>query len=163
ANHVGVVFAERILGLERDGDRFADLLEVERVLDLREDARMPAMEVGDRLGRFLEPRVARVEQLEGDREDGVGGDVHRGGGRGAYVVGVARHCTARLRPASMNRLGTMRLLGGRDPAAFLARFWQKRALFVPDAVSGFEGIASYAQLATLAQRDDVESRLVMRQ
>jgi 50S ribosomal protein L16 3-hydroxylase len=55
------------------------------------------------------------------------------------------------------------LLGGRSVAAFLARHWQKDALFVRDAIPAFTGPFDAAQLARLAQRDDVESRLVVRE
>jgi 50S ribosomal protein L16 3-hydroxylase len=54
------------------------------------------------------------------------------------------------------------LLGGRSVAAFLARHWQKEALLVRGAIPGFAGPFSAAQLKALAQRDDVESRLVVR-
>jgi len=55
------------------------------------------------------------------------------------------------------------LLGGLAPAAFLRRHWQKRALLVRDAIRGFGGLASRAELFRLACRDDVESRLVLRE
>jgi 50S ribosomal protein L16 3-hydroxylase len=53
-------------------------------------------------------------------------------------------------------------LGGRAPAEFLRRFWQKEALLVRAAVPGFAGLLSSRELAALAMRDDVESRLVVR-
>ena len=52
-----IVVAERVLRLERHRDRVADLLGVQRLLDLRKDARMPAVQVGDRLA--ASPRAAR--------------------------------------------------------------------------------------------------------
>lgn len=55
------------------------------------------------------------------------------------------------------------LLGGLTPAAFLRRYWQKRALLVRDAIRGFNGLLSPPQLLRLAFRDDVESRLVLRE
>ncbi|MFI4952039.1 MAG: JmjC domain-containing protein [Burkholderiales bacterium] len=55
------------------------------------------------------------------------------------------------------------LLGGLTPAAFLRRHWQKRALLVRDAIPGFSGLLSRAELFRLAGRDDVESRLVLRE
>jgi len=55
------------------------------------------------------------------------------------------------------------LLGGLTPAAFLRRHWQKRALLVRDAIRGFRGLVSHAELFRLACRDDVESRLVLRE
>jgi len=55
------------------------------------------------------------------------------------------------------------LLGGLTPAAFLRRHWQKRALLVRDAIRGFGGLLTRAELFRLACRDDVESRLVLRE
>ncbi|HEX4884151.1 MAG TPA: cupin domain-containing protein [Casimicrobiaceae bacterium] len=55
-----------------------------------------------------------------------------------------------------------RLLGGQSPAAFLARHWQKEALRIPAALPGFQGPFDLAALRALALRDDVESRLVVR-
>jgi len=60
----------------------------------------------------------------------------------------------------MARPGT--LLGTLTPRAFLARHWQRDALLVRDAVPRFEGFATLPELARLAGRDDVESRLVVR-
>lgn len=56
-----------------------------------------------------------------------------------------------------------RLLGGLSPAAFLARHWQKRALRVASALPGFHGPFDLAALKRLAARDDVESRLIVRE
>jgi 50S ribosomal protein L16 3-hydroxylase len=53
-------------------------------------------------------------------------------------------------------------LGGLSPRAFLRRYWQKRPLFVPQALPGFAGIIDRRALAALAMRDDVESRIVER-
>lgn len=55
------------------------------------------------------------------------------------------------------------LLGGLTPAGFLRRHWQKRALLVREAIRGFRGIVSDTRLFRLACRDDVESRLVLRE
>ncbi len=49
------------------------------------------------------------------------------------------------------------------PAAFLRRHWQKRPLLVRGAIRGFGGLLSRAELFRLACRDDVESRLVLRE
>lgn len=54
------------------------------------------------------------------------------------------------------------LLGGRTARAFLARHWQREALLVRGAVPGFTGMLGRKALLTLAGRDDVESRLVVR-
>jgi 50S ribosomal protein L16 3-hydroxylase len=56
----------------------------------------------------------------------------------------------------------LRLLGGLSARAFLRRYWQKRPLFVPNALPGFAGVAELRRLAALAARDDVESRIVER-
>jgi len=55
-----------------------------------------------------------------------------------------------------------RMLGGLSPRAFLCRYWQKRPLFVPEALPGFGGVIEKRALAALARRDDVESRIVER-
>jgi 50S ribosomal protein L16 3-hydroxylase len=56
-----------------------------------------------------------------------------------------------------------RLLGGRTVGAFLHRHWQREALLVRAAMRGFTGLHSRARLTALACRDDVESRLVVRE
>jgi 50S ribosomal protein L16 3-hydroxylase len=52
------------------------------------------------------------------------------------------------------------LLGGLSASAFLRQYWQKKPLLVRQAVAGFGGLLSRAELFALAGRDDVESRLV---
>ncbi len=54
------------------------------------------------------------------------------------------------------------LLGGRTPRAFLARHWQRAALRVRGALPGFSGLFTRRELFALATRDDVESRLIVR-
>ncbi|MEX0637114.1 MAG: cupin domain-containing protein, partial [Burkholderiales bacterium] len=54
----------------------------------------------------------------------------------------------------------LQLLGGLGARQFLRRHWQKRPLLVRGALPGFRGTATRAQLAALAARPDVESRLV---
>jgi 50S ribosomal protein L16 3-hydroxylase len=54
------------------------------------------------------------------------------------------------------------LLGGLSPAAFMRRHWQKKPLLIRQAVPGVVPPADRAALVALAQRDDVESRLVVR-
>jgi len=54
------------------------------------------------------------------------------------------------------------LLGGTTARAFLRRFWHKEALRVTGALPEFRGLHSLAELKTLAARDDVESRLIVR-
>ena len=55
------------------------------------------------------------------------------------------------------------LLGGLSPAAFLARHWQREALRIAAALPGFTGPFDLRSLKRLAMRDDVESRLVVRE
>lgn len=54
------------------------------------------------------------------------------------------------------------MLGGMTAQQFLRRHWQKRPLLVRGALPRFRGVARPAQLAALAARPDVESRLVRR-
>jgi len=54
------------------------------------------------------------------------------------------------------------LLGGHSPSTFLRRFWQKEALLVRGAFPEFAGLFAREELFALAGRDDVESRLVIR-
>ncbi|MFN7196739.1 MAG: cupin domain-containing protein, partial [Hylemonella sp.] len=55
------------------------------------------------------------------------------------------------------------LLGGLSPAAFMRRHWHKRPLLVRQALPGFKPLLGRAELFALAQREDVESRLVRQQ
>ena len=55
------------------------------------------------------------------------------------------------------------LLGGLTRAEFLRRHWQKKPLLVRHAVPGFRGCVSRRSLFSLASRDDVESRIVLRE
>ena len=54
------------------------------------------------------------------------------------------------------------LLGGLSPQAFMRRHWQKKPLLIRQAVPGVLPVVSRAQLFELAAREDVESRLVVR-
>lgn len=54
------------------------------------------------------------------------------------------------------------LLGGLSPQVFLRRHWQKRPLFVRQALPGFRGAIEKNALFALAARGEVESRLVER-
>lgn len=54
------------------------------------------------------------------------------------------------------------LLGGLSPATFMRRHWHKKPLLVRQAGAGLEPPVDRAELFRLAQRDDVESRLVLR-
>ncbi|MDE2080867.1 MAG: cupin domain-containing protein [Burkholderiales bacterium] len=55
------------------------------------------------------------------------------------------------------------LLGGLSPARFMARHWQKQPLLVRQAWPGVQPPLGRAALFALAARDDVESRLVVRE
>ncbi|MEW6119900.1 MAG: cupin domain-containing protein [Pseudomonadota bacterium] len=52
------------------------------------------------------------------------------------------------------------LLGGLSPGRFLREYWHKKPLLVRNAIPGFSGLLSPADMQALARRDDVESRLV---
>jgi 50S ribosomal protein L16 3-hydroxylase len=54
------------------------------------------------------------------------------------------------------------LLGGLTARDFLRGYWQKRPLFVRDALPQFQGVVDARTLSGLAARDDVESRIVER-
>src|SRR4051812_20527068 len=68
----------------------------------------------------------------------------------------------------MNLREPLALLGGRSPAAFMRDHWQKRPLLIrgafplADAVGAPLSPVAPAELFALAARDDVESRLVLR-
>jgi 50S ribosomal protein L16 3-hydroxylase len=55
------------------------------------------------------------------------------------------------------------LLDGAMRRRFLQRYWQKQPLLIRRAVAGFRGLLSTRELFALATRDDVESRLVLRE
>ncbi|QEI05592.1 cupin domain-containing protein [Pigmentiphaga aceris] len=52
------------------------------------------------------------------------------------------------------------LLGGRSPADFMQRYWQRRPLLIRGAIPNIKPPASPAQIKRLAREDDVESRLI---
>jgi 50S ribosomal protein L16 3-hydroxylase len=54
------------------------------------------------------------------------------------------------------------LLGGLTPKEFLRRHWQKRPLYVRNALPQFKSAVDERDLVRLARRDDVESRIVER-
>jgi 50S ribosomal protein L16 3-hydroxylase len=54
------------------------------------------------------------------------------------------------------------LLGGLSPQQFMRRHWQKRPLLIRQALAGVEAPVSRSELFAMATRDDVESRLVVR-
>ena len=54
------------------------------------------------------------------------------------------------------------MLGGLTPRDFLRRYWQKRALFVRNALPQLAQLVDARSLSALARRNDVESRIVER-
>lgn len=56
-----------------------------------------------------------------------------------------------------------RLLGGMPVARFLKHFWHRRAHLARGAIPGFTGFLDRAAMIRLAARDDVESRLIVRE
>jgi 50S ribosomal protein L16 3-hydroxylase len=56
----------------------------------------------------------------------------------------------------------MQLLGGLTATQFLSQFWQKKPLLIRNAISDFKGVVQASELLALAQRPDVESRIVRR-
>ena len=54
-------------------------------------------------------------------------------------------------------------LGNLATRAFLRRYWHKEALLVRQAIAGFAGLHNAPELFAMAGRDDVESRLVVRE
>ncbi len=55
------------------------------------------------------------------------------------------------------------VLGGLTAAQFMRRHWQKKLRLIRQAFPAFEGIVSRRSLFALATRDDVESRVVLRE
>jgi len=66
-------------------------------------------------------------------------------------------------PRRYNRSVERALLRGATAARFLRRNWQKRPLLIRQAIAQFRGILSLRELFALAVRDDVESRLIVRE
>lgn len=65
-------------------------------------------------------------------------------------------------PAATDDRTETSILGSLSAAPFLRKFWQKDALLVRSALPGLGNTVSPRTLANLALRDDVESRLVIR-
>jgi 50S ribosomal protein L16 3-hydroxylase len=57
----------------------------------------------------------------------------------------------------------MQLLGGLTATQFLSQFWQRKPLLIRNAISDFKGVVQASELLALAQRPDVESRIVRRE
>jgi 50S ribosomal protein L16 3-hydroxylase len=63
----------------------------------------------------------------------------------------------------MNPNLPLQLLGGLTPRQFLDQYWQKKPLLVRQAVPGYTGLLTRDEMFAAACRDDVESRLVLRE
>ncbi len=55
------------------------------------------------------------------------------------------------------------LLGGLSPQTFMRRVWQKEARLIRQAVAGFQGVVTPADVLKLATRDDLHARLIIRE
>ena len=64
---------------------------------------------------------------------------------------------------TMSDVAQRALLGGLTASSFLRFYWHKRALLVRHAIAGFRGLLDASELFALAARDDVESRLIVRE
>jgi 50S ribosomal protein L16 3-hydroxylase len=62
----------------------------------------------------------------------------------------------------MNIIQPLTLLGGLSPERFMQRHWQKKPLLVRGAVPDPQPLLSRAELFELASREEVESRLIVR-
>ena len=60
----------------------------------------------------------------------------------------------------MNTDQALPLLGNLSPVQFMRRHWQRKPLLVRQAIPGFQPFLDRRELAALAERDDVESRLI---
>jgi 50S ribosomal protein L16 3-hydroxylase len=54
------------------------------------------------------------------------------------------------------------ILAGLSPSQFMRRYWQKKPLLVRQAIAGFQPFLSRAALVKLAGREQVESRVLVR-
>ena len=161
AHQLGVVLAERVLGLEHDRALIACSLFREGGLDLREDALMTAVEIHDRLLRLLDQRAFGGVQLVGKRDDAVGNDIHdqvRPEWRSApstwsrrrsfYPQRVRAFAKRGCYCCRYNRSMERALLGGMTATQFLRRHWQKKPLLVRQAIPGFAGLLSMDALSS---------------
>lgn len=62
----------------------------------------------------------------------------------------------------MNTNKPLALLGGQTPEAFMRRYWQRKPLLVRQAIPNFKPSLSIADIKQLVRRDEVQSRLVLR-
>ena len=56
----------------------------------------------------------------------------------------------------------LQLPGSLTPARFLSQYWQKKPLFVRQAIPAFAGIVQPSELFRPSAREDVESKLLVR-
>jgi 50S ribosomal protein L16 3-hydroxylase len=61
----------------------------------------------------------------------------------------------------MNTEQALALLGGLTPSQFMKRYWQKKPLLVRNAIPGFVPCVGRADLVALAEKEGVESRLIV--
>ncbi len=60
----------------------------------------------------------------------------------------------------MNITQPLPLLGGLSPEQFMRRHWEKKPLLVRQAIPGFSALLERGELFDLAEREEVESRLI---
>ncbi|MFC4275158.1 cupin domain-containing protein [Achromobacter aloeverae] len=63
----------------------------------------------------------------------------------------------------MNPDTPLQLLGGRTPADFMRRYWQRKPLLIRQAIPAFRPPLTIAGIKRLARNDDVEARLIWRE
>ena len=76
AHQVRIVVAERVFGLECDGNGIANLLVLQRLFDLRKDSGVTSVQIRYRFIGFLDQSIAGIEEPERKRDHGVGEDIH---------------------------------------------------------------------------------------
>ena len=62
----------------------------------------------------------------------------------------------------MNTNENIDLLGGLSAADFMLKYWQKKPYLVRSSVPALSSLVQRAELFSLAQNEDVESRLILR-
>ena len=63
----------------------------------------------------------------------------------------------------MNTSQKNALLGDLSPAAFMKTVWQRQPRLIRSAVPDFAGVVTPAEVLKLCARDDLESRLIIRE
>ena len=144
-DEVGVVFAERVLGLEMQRRLVAGLVAGERFLDLLEQV-LAAEEELDGLAQLVDLAALCVGETPSQADDARCSDFHR--------TIIAQWC--------MDADRELTLLGGLSASAFMRRHWQRRPLLVRNALPGALAGVDRARLFALAASEGVDSRLVVR-